>query len=755
MLKKKNYLIRFCILGVFLISFPLLETQLINPISIKNPISSTGTNIPIIINGNDEIDSFFLGNSSTGLWEGSPYILENLGIDTSELGYGIRISNTNRHLIIQDSSIMSSQSPAIGKGIELDNCSNIKIIGNVLSENFNGLEIRNSDFISISYNEILENEKDGVVISNSFNISFADNVISNNYGNGIYLNGVTQMTADIVWNDDGIIFNHIGTATGSLALRVTNSYGEFDEVSITVNPVLQYFYPDTATAIFTPDGAGTYAGGTLPASVQDTGGGTYDWYRSWRPVPFDIYGINVRFTGFNSGATPIYDIKVNLHSAVYGSYSDSYTYIQYTISHSGGTATGSFNQWGDIQVNLNGNTLNYIHVKLVAVPFQGGPPDPGTIQFDRIYAYTSTSGKDLNPNDNSTVVENTFAQYNSALNITGSSGVNKYALITGISDYQSNYFGNLNYADDDANDWYDYFISQGYQVWVLGDGTSSYTQYDGLATEENVRGAIQLISQIAGENDEVAFVFSGHGRKYGVDGSYFGMYDWMMNGSNADGSYSDVELEFDFANLTANNLFLFFDTCFSGGMNEVLSNPNITSTYMTTASDTGWGFDQPDLQQGAWTYFFLKQGLELHPGWNMTTVYEYAFEEYKNYYIENISTWETWYGNERQDAPVQFINSIDATHPYIDLPERTIYNFTEGFLEYNNMDAILFEAFVSNLTQEEFMEWSFRQLPGYNDTIIFEKYIDWVEYDEYTEFKAGRLYYNFLDFLTTTIDEYF
>lgn len=172
---------------MFLISFPLLETQLINPISIKNPISSTGTNSPIKINGNYEMDSYFMGNTSTGLWEGSPHILENLGIDSFELGYGIKISNTNRHLIIQDSSIMSGQFPATGTGIEIINSSNIKIIGNALSENYYGLEIKNSKFISISYNEILENQMNGMILINSFNITLADNVISDNGGNGIYL----------------------------------------------------------------------------------------------------------------------------------------------------------------------------------------------------------------------------------------------------------------------------------------------------------------------------------------------------------------------------------------------------------------------------------------------------------------------------------------------------------------------------------------------------------------------------------------
>ncbi|NHK31501.1 MAG: caspase family protein [Asgard group archaeon] len=92
----------------------------------------------------------------------------------------------------------------------------------------------------------------------------------------------------------------------------------------------------------------------------------------------------------------------------------------------------------------------------------------------------------------------------------GDGEVNKYALLIGISDY--NVISDLNYADDDATDWFNFLITLDYQITLLGDShPEDYPQWDGYATEYNVRVALENILAIADEDDIVVFATSEHG----------------------------------------------------------------------------------------------------------------------------------------------------------------------------------------------------------------------------------------------------
>ena len=86
----------------------------------------------------------------------------------------------------------------------------------------------------------------------------------------------------------------------------------------------------------------------------------------------------------------------------------------------------------------------------------------------------------------------------------------KYAIVIGISDYES--INDLNYCDEDASDWYNFLTNHGYEVHVHGDNhQANYPRYDGLATEANVRAAIQELAQHATAGDQVVITSSGHG----------------------------------------------------------------------------------------------------------------------------------------------------------------------------------------------------------------------------------------------------
>ena len=248
---------------------------------------------------------------------------------------------------------------------------------------------------------------------------------------------------------------------------------------------------------------------------------------------------------------------------------------------------------------------------------------------------------------------------NHSIHVTFVSTVQKYALVIGISDYKT--VTNLNYPDEDANAWYSYFSSKNYMVWVLGDNTNSYSQFNGTATEKNINETIQKIISLADYNDEVSLTFSGHGDGDGNGDSYLFAWDASSGEGGYDGYIDDFELSDYLENLTADKLFIFLDACSSGGMNETMDNPNINHIFMTaTSTENGLGWDVPAFQLGAWTHFFLTQGLNNtnHENWNFTSVFLYAYDEYYTYYGDG----GTWDGPTRWDHPVFF--SSDEENPF-------------------------------------------------------------------------------------------
>ncbi len=193
--------------------------------------------------------------------------------------------------------------------------------------------------------------------------------------------------------------------------------------------------------------------------------------------------------------------------------------------------------------------------------------------------------------------------------------VDKYALIIGISDYKA--ISDLNYCDEDATDWYNYLSTKGYQITLLGDNhPENYPQWDGLATEYNVKQAWATILDNADENDIVAFISSGHGSQVKVGRGRTAYYAQLLcmwdHGAGENGENGYI-LDSEFQDMMApavSNVFIFLDHCFSGGMNEVMLNPNADKIYLTTTcTDAGYGYDVPAYNNGAWTYYFLEYTL--------------------------------------------------------------------------------------------------------------------------------------------------
>jgi hypothetical protein len=196
----------------------------------------------------------------------------------------------------------------------------------------------------------------------------------------------------------------------------------------------------------------------------------------------------------------------------------------------------------------------------------------------------------------------------------------KYAILVGISDYQS--ISDLSYCDEDATDWYNYLTGQGYECHVYGDGhTSNYPRHDGYATESVVRAAILELLDHAQPGDHVVFATSGHGSGNGAGSSYLCMYDC----SGSAGCYYDTEIRDDFSNANGEEIFIFIDHCYSGGIGPDLS--SIPDLYCcTTCTEDGYGYDDSSHHNGMWTYWFLEAGLIGHFGSSSSTTMEEAFD---------------------------------------------------------------------------------------------------------------------------------
>jgi len=211
--------------------------------------------------------------------------------------------------------------------------------------------------------------------------------------------------------------------------------------------------------------------------------------------------------------------------------------------------------------------------------------------------------------------------------------VNRYAVVVGISDYYA--INDLTYCDEDATDWYYYLDGLGYQITLLGDGTNWYPQFDGLATEYNVKQALQNMIAQADEDDIIVFASSGHGT-YTTFGTgrnrYYKqalcMWDTSAGQNGEDGLLYDDELAAIMA-AAVSHVFIFLDHCFSGGMDEVMANANANLIYMTTTcTDSGYGYDVPEYENGAWTYWFLEAGLVGQGFTDMESCYDWASAQY-------------------------------------------------------------------------------------------------------------------------------
>jgi len=180
--------------------------------------------------------------------------------------------------------------------------------------------------------------------------------------------------------------------------------------------------------------------------------------------------------------------------------------------------------------------------------------------------------------------------------------VNKWAVIIGISDYKG--VGNdLQYCDDDAQDMYNYLITIGYpeeNIKLLKDGR---------ARAKSILSAIDWLGSREDADSEVVFFFSGHGSTYeGYDDGDPEVIDegivsadlWLI---------LDGQLRDKFSTFESQKISFTFDTCFSGGMDDLAGSGRVV---VAACGETEYSWDGDSTQQnGVFTYYYM-QGLDTY-----------------------------------------------------------------------------------------------------------------------------------------------
>jgi hypothetical protein len=158
--------------------------------------------------------------------------------------------------------------------------------------------------------------------------------------------------------------------------------------------------------------------------------------------------------------------------------------------------------------------------------------------------------------------------------------IKKLAVVIGIADYYGR-SSDLKYTDDDAKDMYNYLLDRGYpreNVKLL---------LNKQATATNIIDAIDWMATWEDSSTECVFFYSGHGGTYegGIDLPYDP--DGIDEGIISHDLYIilDDTLASKFASYDTGKMAIMFDSCHSGGMNDlagpgrVISAPCWVSTY--------------------------------------------------------------------------------------------------------------------------------------------------------------------------------
>ncbi|MEM2104020.1 MAG: caspase family protein [Candidatus Bathyarchaeia archaeon] len=181
-------------------------------------------------------------------------------------------------------------------------------------------------------------------------------------------------------------------------------------------------------------------------------------------------------------------------------------------------------------------------------------------------------------------------------------GADKWAIVIGISDYNGD--GNdLEYADDDASDFYKTLISvYGYSKKKIALLTNE------KATRNNIVSAICSLKESVSSDDEVVFFYSGHGSRGKANDGDNEIIDeaivpWECTVQSL---IWDGELAEMFSNFATSRIIFIFDSCYAGGMTDLKARGRIV---VMACSESGLSYEFESVQNGQFTYYLVEEGI--------------------------------------------------------------------------------------------------------------------------------------------------
>ena len=286
-----------------------------------------------------------------------------------------------------------------------------------------------------------------------------------------------------------------------------------------------------------------------------------------------------------------------------------------TVSNGGG---GNTAPTVTITSPTNGATVSdTITISVTATDPEDGPLD-ADIYIDEAYKTTGTSYtwdtttySDAPHTISATATDQGGLSKSDEITVTVNNGGggegDKYALVIGISDYEGT-SSDLQYCDDDAQDWKNFLQQQGYTVTTL---------IDNQATADNIIAAIDNLLADEYADDYVVFAYSGHGTEISGYGSCIVTHDLY----GIDHGY--FESRFDTAD--SQHIYFSFDACVIGDFQGLVTNNRVGAF----ASNNRYSYDgDASMQNGVFTYYQME-------GWS---IYD-TFEEDVSYAVQEMKDW--------------------------------------------------------------------------------------------------------------------
>lgn len=181
--------------------------------------------------------------------------------------------------------------------------------------------------------------------------------------------------------------------------------------------------------------------------------------------------------------------------------------------------------------------------------------------------------------------------------------VDKWAVVIGIADYQGTE-NDLLYPDDDAIDMYNYLIAKNYP------SANIKLLLNSEATASAITSAIDWMnSKEKYTTTTCIFFYSGHGTTcVGNDGDTEAIDEAIV-------SYNlqlilDGQLRSKFSTYASHKIAFIFDSCFSGGMNDIIG-AHVPQTYWgrvvcTACKETQFSWDgDAAMQNGVFTFYYI------------------------------------------------------------------------------------------------------------------------------------------------------